>query len=193
MLVFVFLQITKKMKNKNKNTFSRQWGYILVSLPGKSTFSIFSLFLICRDHTRCTAKSIRSREDKKKNFPSLFLIRRDRARCTAKSIRSQGREQSETTNDLIIILIKYEKDLKKIKQIRHCNIIPLDLPKWVFLEQMEMVFGEMKFFSKWKQCSGCNGIAPIGQKCIENIKPETLSKFQQHRFQILIKTESDSS
>ena len=34
------------------------------------------------------------------------------------------------------------RDLKK--QIRHCNIIPSDLPKWVFLEKTEMVFGEMK-------------------------------------------------
>ena len=49
--------------------------------------------------------------------------------------------------DLIIILIKYERDLKK-KQIRHCNIIPLDLLKWVFLEQTEMVFGETKTISK---------------------------------------------
>ena len=42
-------------------------------------------------------------------------------------------------------LIKYER-LKK-KQIRHCNIIPSDLPKWVFLEQTKMVFGETKTIS----------------------------------------------
>ena len=36
-------------------------------------FQVFSLFLICRDRTRCTAKSIRSQEDKtKKNFPYCF-------------------------------------------------------------------------------------------------------------------------
>ena len=29
-------------------------------------------------------------------------------------------------------LIKYERFKKK--QIRHCNIIPSDLPKWVFLK-----------------------------------------------------------
>ena len=34
---------------------------------------------------------------------------------------------------------------KKKKQIRHCNIIPSDLSKWVFLEQTEMVFGETHF------------------------------------------------
>ena len=83
------------------------------------------------------------------------------------------------------------KDLKK--QIRHCNIIPLDLPKWVFLEQTETIFDEMKTISQWKRHSECNGIAPTNQKCTENIEPETLSKFQQHRFQILIKTESGSS
>ena len=61
--------------------------------------------------------------------------------------------------------------LKKIKQIRHYNIIPSYFSKWVFLEQTKMVFGEMKTISQWKQCSGCNGIAPIGQKCTENPKP----------------------
>ena len=40
------------------------------------------------------------------------------------------------------------RDLKKIKQIRHCNIIVSDLSKWVFLEQTEIVFGEMKTISK---------------------------------------------
>ena len=39
------------------------------------------------------------------------------------------------------------RDLKKIKRIRHCNIIPLDLPKWVFLDQTKMVFGETKTIS----------------------------------------------
>ena len=73
------------------------------------------------------------------------------------------------------------RDLKKIKQTRHCNIIPSNLPKWVFLEQREMVFYEMKTISQWKRCSKRNGIAPIGHKCIETPKPETLSKFQQHR------------
>ena len=81
----------------------------------------------------------------------------------------------------------------KIKQIHHCNIIPSDLPKWVFLEQTKTVFGEMKTISQWKRCFGCNGTAPTGQKCIENLETKTLSKFRQHRFQILIKTESGSS
>ena len=35
-------------------------------------------------------------------------------------------------------------DLKKIKQIRHCNIIASSLSKLVFLEQTETVFGETK-------------------------------------------------
>ena len=84
------------------------------------------------------------------------------------------------------------RDLKK-KQNRHCNIIPSDLPKWVFLEQMETIFGETKTISQWKQCSRRNGIAPIGHKCTKNPEPKTLLKFQQHWFQILIKTESGSS
>ena len=72
--------------------------------------------------------------------------------------------------------------LKKIKQIRLCNIIPSNLLKWVFLDQTEMVFGETKTISQWKRCSGCNGKIPIGHKCIENQEPETLSNFRQHRF-----------
>ena len=57
------------------------------------------------------------------------------------------------------------RDLKKIKQIHHCNIIPSDLPKWVFLDQMEMVFDEKKTTSQWKWRSGRNGTTPIGHKC----------------------------
>ena len=76
--------------------------------------------------------------------------------------------------------------LKKIKQIHHCNIIPSYFPKWVFLEQTETVFSEMKTISQWKWHSGRNGIVPIAQKCTENPELETLSKFRQHRFQILI-------
>ena len=68
------------------------------------------------------------------------------------------------------------------KQIRHCNIIPSDLPKWVFLEQTEIVFDETKTISQWKWHSGHNGIASTGHKCIANLEPETLSKFWQHRF-----------
>ena len=74
------------------------------------------------------------------------------------------------------------RDLKKIKQIHHCNIIPSDLLKWVFLEQTETVFDETKTISQWKRCSRRNGIAPTGHKCTETLEPETLSKFRQHRF-----------
>ena len=39
------------------------------------------------------------------------------------------------------------RDLKKkFKQIRHCNIIPLDLPKWVFLDQTETILMKRKLF-----------------------------------------------
>ena len=43
------------------------------------------------------------------------------------------------------------RDLKKIKQIRHCNIIPSDLSKWVFLEQAETIFEETKTISQLEQ------------------------------------------
>ena len=88
-------------------------------------------------------------------------------------------------------MIKYEIFTKK--QIRHCNFIPSDLPKWVFLEQTEMVFSETKTISQWKRHYECNEIDPTRQKCTQNIELEALSKFQQHQFQILIKTESGSS
>ena len=42
------------------------------------------------------------------------------------------------------------RDVKKIKQIRHYNIIPSDLPKWVFLEQTKTIFDETKTISQWK-------------------------------------------
>ena len=100
-----FLQITKKMKNKNKKLFShngvRFWLAYLESLH----FQFFLLLLIFHDRTRCMAKSIRSREDKKK-IPFLFLIHYDHTRCTEKSIRRQGRQQSETKKYLITKLIK---------------------------------------------------------------------------------------
>ena len=83
------------------------------------------------------------------------------------------------------------RDLKK--QIRHCNSIPSDLSKWVYLKQTKMVFGDTKTISQWKQRSGRNGTVPIGHKCTETPEPKTLSNFQQHWFQILIKTESGSS
>ena len=69
------------------------------------------------------------------------------------------------------------RDLKK-KQIRHCNIIPSDLPKWVFLEQMETIFGEMKTISQWKQHSIRNGIGPKNKKRSNNklIKYERFKK-----------------
>ena len=78
------------------------------------------------------------------------------------------------------------RDLKK--QIRHCNIIPSYLPKWVFLEQTETVFGETKTIFQWKRRYGHNGTTPTSHKYTKNPKPKTLSKFRQHQFQILIKT-----
>ena len=63
------------------------------------------------------------------------------------------------------------RDLKKIKQIHHCNIIPSNVPKWVFLEQTETVFGETKIISQWKQCYRCNEIFSTSHKCIETLEP----------------------
>ena len=40
------------------------------------------------------------------------------------------------------------RDLKKVKQICHCNIIPSHFLKWVFLDQMEKVLGETKTISQ---------------------------------------------
>ena len=43
------------------------------------------------------------------------------------------------------------KDIKnKIKQIHHCNIIPLDLVKWAFQNQTETIFDETKTIYQWK-------------------------------------------
>ena len=93
---FLFLQITKKNENKNKHFFPHNGVRSWLAYPEILRSQVFSLFLICRDHTRCMAKRIRSREDKKNNFPFLFLICRDRVRSMEKSIGIQGRQQSET-------------------------------------------------------------------------------------------------
>ena len=58
--------------------------------------------------------------------------------------------------------------MRDLKNIHHYNIIPSDLPKWVFLEQTETIFSETKIISQWKRRYGRNGIAPIGKKCTEN-------------------------
>ena len=34
--------------------------------------------------------------------------------------------------------------MRDLKNIRHCNIIPSDLSKWVFLDQTKTFFSEMK-------------------------------------------------
>ena len=94
---FLFLQITKKNeKQKQKKLFPHNGVRSWLAYPEILRFQVFSLFLIFRDHTRCTAKNIHSREDKKKNFPLLFLIRCDHARCMEKTIHSQGKQHSKT-------------------------------------------------------------------------------------------------
>ena len=65
---FLFLQITKKTKINFPHNGVRSW----LAYPESLCFQVFSMFLICCDRTRCTTKSIRSREDKKKTFPYYF-------------------------------------------------------------------------------------------------------------------------
>ena len=68
-----FLQITKKRKTKTKKVFAHNGVRSWLAYPEILHFQVFSLFLICYDCTRCTTKSIRSQEDKKKNtFPYCF-------------------------------------------------------------------------------------------------------------------------
>ena len=82
----------KSQNKKNKKKFPHEWVRSWLAYPKSLHFQVFSLFLIRYDRTRCMAKSIHSREDKKKNFSFLFLIRCDHGRCTEKSIHSQGRQ-----------------------------------------------------------------------------------------------------
>ena len=166
----------------------RSW----LAYPKSLRFQVFSLFLICRDRTRCTAKSIRSQEDKKKNFPSLFLIRRDRARCTAKSIRSQGRQQSETktkgsNNKLINIWeIKKNKTVTVTLYLQICR-------NGCFWSKRKRFSVKRKLFPNGNGAPDVMEQLPQATNAqkIQNQKP--LKKFRQHRFQILIKTESGSS
>ena len=56
----------KKRKTKTKKLFPHNGVRSWLAYPKSLRFQVFSLFLIFRDRTRCMAKSIRSREDKKK-------------------------------------------------------------------------------------------------------------------------------
>ena len=69
---FLFLQITKKTKNKNNFFFPHNGVRSWLAYPKSLRFQVFSPFLIRHDCTRCTAKSMHSREDKKKTFPYYF-------------------------------------------------------------------------------------------------------------------------
>ena len=112
--VLVFFFSCKSQKN---DFFSTLWvGLDLGQLTQKVyVFKFSRCFLICRDHTSCTTKSIRSREDKKKNFSLLFLNRRDRARCTAKSIRSR---EDKKKNFSLLFLIRSDRARCTTKSIR---------------------------------------------------------------------------
>ena len=60
---------TQKQKQKILHNGVRSW----LAYPKSLHFQVFSLFLICRDRTRCTTNSIHSREEKKKKtFPYCF-------------------------------------------------------------------------------------------------------------------------
>ena len=58
----------KKRKTKTKKLFPHNGVRSWLAYPESLRFQVFSLFLICRDRTRCTTKSMRSREDKKKKI-----------------------------------------------------------------------------------------------------------------------------
>ena len=67
-LAFFSCKSQKKRKTKNKKLFPHNGVRSWLTYPESLRFQVFSLFLICRDHTRCTVKSIRSWEDKKKKL-----------------------------------------------------------------------------------------------------------------------------
>ena len=56
----------KNKKQKQKKLFPHNGVRSWLAYPEILHFQVFSMFLIFRDRTRCTEKSIRSREDKKK-------------------------------------------------------------------------------------------------------------------------------
>ena len=91
---FLFLQITKKRKTKTNFFFPHNEIRSWLAYPESLHFQIFSLFLICRDHTRCTAKSIRSREDKKKKL-SLTVSDSPRSR------KVHGKEHTQPGNGTV--------------------------------------------------------------------------------------------
>ena len=109
-----FLVLAFFPTNHKKKLFPHNGVRSWLAYPKSLCFQVFSLFLICRDRTRCTAKSIRSREDKKKKtFPYYFWFiaiaqgawQRE---YTVREGNNPGLKQKRSNNKLI----KYERFTK---------------------------------------------------------------------------------
>ena len=61
----------KNEKQKAKKLFPHNGVRSWLAYAESLHFQDFSLFLICRDHTRCTTKSIHSRDEKKKKILTI--------------------------------------------------------------------------------------------------------------------------
>ena len=113
-LAFFSCKSQKKWKTKTKKVFPHNGVRSWLAYPKILRFQVFSLFLICRDRTRCTTKSIRSQEDKKKNFPYCFwfaaITQGAQKRAYAVKENNSPRLKNNISNNK---LIKYERFKKK--------------------------------------------------------------------------------
>ena len=114
MLAFFFCKSPKKQKTKTKKLFLHNGVRSWLAYPETVRFQVFSLFLVCRDHIRCTAKSIRSWEDKKKKHFSYcfwFAAIAQGAQQRAYAVRegNSSRLKQKISNNK---LIKYERFTK---------------------------------------------------------------------------------
>ena len=117
---FLFLQITKKTNNKNNFFFPHNGVRSWLAYPESLCFQVFSLFLICRDRTRCMEKSVRSQEDKKKTFPYCFwfsmIVQGARQRAYAVRKNNSLRLKHKISHNK---LIKYERFKKTNLSLWH--------------------------------------------------------------------------
>ena len=128
---------------KNKKNFFHTMGLDLGLLTWKVyVFKFSRCFWFAMIAQGAQQRAYIAKKTRKKTFPYCFwfAVIAQGARQRAYTIR-EGNNLRLKQKALRIRLIKYERFFfKKIKQISHCNIIPSDLPKLVFLDQTKTIF-----------------------------------------------------
>ena len=125
----------KNEKQKQKKFFPHKWVRSWLAYPESLCFQVFKFsccfwFVVIAQGAR--KRAYVAEKTRTKTFPFCFwfaaIAQGARQRAYAVRENNSLRLKHKISNNK---LIKYERFKKKI---HHCNIIPSDLPKWVFLE-----------------------------------------------------------